>query len=44
MQQSFIVARRRVLIALGAAPSGLISLNAFAAKPPDEKGKEHGCK
>jgi len=33
MQQLFIVTRRRVLIALAAAPLGLISLNAFAAKP-----------
>ena len=33
MQQSFTVTRRRVLIALAGAPLGVISLNAFAAKP-----------
>jgi len=43
MQQSFIVARRRVLIALAAAPLGLISLNASAAKPAASVFKLVGC-
>ena len=43
MQQSFIVARRRVLIALAGAPLGLISLNASAAKPAASVFKLVGC-